>query len=450
MLFPLALKLLGPFSHHFSGTMTGVSVDSRETRPGDLFFALPGNVTDGHVFLDEVARKGAFGAVISKDYQGPLPPFLPVSRVDDPLQMLQELARLLVREVGAKVIAVTGSIGKTTTKEFIRTILSVGTSVAGTNANNNSQIGLPLSLINSIRGGEQWLVVEMGMTNAGHIRRLIQIAPPDIAIVTMVALVHVENFEDLSQIAKAKAEIFEHSRTTWNLYNADTPHADVLASIGYGKKRSFSTKNDPQAYWSLAIGDGTVTIREGSVQTTLPCPMFPARHVYDNMLAAIATVRTVGLGWDAIEEALPLLTLPKMRLEKKRCQGIWFINDAYNACELSMISALDVLSDHAPARRVAVLGQMRELKTFSEECHRRIGEKALGTADVLYCLGKECEPIVKKWKEAGRSCFWTLSLDELKAQLKEDLEAGDVVLLKGSRANELWKVLDCFAEGSHR
>jgi UDP-N-acetylmuramoyl-tripeptide--D-alanyl-D-alanine ligase len=178
--------------------------------------------------------------------------------------------------------------------------------------------------------------------------------------------------------------------------------------------------------------------------------MFPARHVYENMLAAVAAVRTAGMGWDAIEEALPLLTLPKMRLEKKRYQGIWFINDSYNASEMSMLSALDMLADHAPSRRVAVLGQMRELKAFSEECHRRIGEKTLETADVLYCLGKECEPIVKKWKEAGRVCYWTHSLQELTEQLKKELFVGDVVLLKGSHSNELWKVLDSFSEGTRR
>jgi UDP-N-acetylmuramoyl-tripeptide--D-alanyl-D-alanine ligase len=355
-----------------------------------------------------------------------------------------------ISTLGAKVIAVTGSIGKTTTKDFIRTLLSVGASVTATEANHNSQIGMPLSLINSIRGDEKWLVVEMGMTNAGHIRKLIEIVPPDIALVTMIALVHLENFEGLHQIARAKAEIFESSKTTWNLYNADTPHTDILGACGHGKKRSFSTKGGSGAYWSLDIGDGTVTIREGGVATVLPCPMFPVRHVYENLLAAVAAVRTAGMGWDAIEEALPLLTLPKMRLEKKRYHGIWFINDSYNATEISMMSALEMLSGHAPSRRVAVLGQMRELKAFSEECHRRVGEKALGTADVMYCLGKECEPIVKKWQEAGRTCFWTLSLQELTEHLTAELEAGDVVLLKGSHSNELWKILDSFAEGTHR
>jgi UDP-N-acetylmuramoyl-tripeptide--D-alanyl-D-alanine ligase len=448
MLFQLALRLLGSFSRHFSGTLTGVAVDSREVRPGNLFFALQGKSTDGHKYLDEVVKRKALGAVIRNDYRGPIPPTLPVARVDDPLRILQELARIRVHDLGAKVIAVTGSIGKTTTKEFIRTILSVGNSVTATGANHNSQIGMALSLLNSIRGDEKWLVVEMGMSQAGNIRRLIEIAPPDIALVTMVALVHLENFEDLSQIARAKAEIFESPRTTWNLYNCDTPHANLLGSVGRGKKRSFTTQNDPDAYWSLNFGDGTVIIREGREETTLPCPMFPARHVYENMLAAVAAARTVGIGWDAIEEALPLLTLPKMRLEKKRYQGIWFINDAYNAAEPSMVSALEVLSGHAPSRRVAVLGQMRELKGYSEQCHRRVGEKALAAADVLYCLGKECEPIVKTWKEAGRLCFWTLSLQELAEQLQRELQIGDVVLLKGSRSNELWKVLDSFAEGS--
>ncbi len=450
MLFQLALKHLGPFSHHLSRSFTGVAVDSRNIRAGDLFFALPGAITDGHRYLDEVAKKKAAGAVIRRDFQGPLPSTLPIVRVDDPLTALQELARLRVRELGANIIAVTGSIGKTTTKEFIRTLLSVTTSVTATSANHNSQIGAPLSLLNTIRGDEKWLVIEMGMTCPGHIKKLVELFPPDIALITMVALVHLDNFEGLSQIARAKAEIFESCTTTWNLYSADTPHGDILTSIGSGKKRSFSTKNASHAYWSLSIDDGTVSIREGSSKITLPCPMFPARHVYENMLAAVAAARTGGMGWDAIEEALPLLRLPKMRLEKKRYKGIWFINDSYNAAEMSMLSALDVLAGYAPSRRVAVLGQMRELRDFSKECHRRVGEKALGTVDVLYCLGKECEPIVQTWTEAGRPCFWTTSLPQLVEQLQKELCPGDVVLLKGSRSNELWKVLDSFAEGALR
>ena len=446
MLSQLAQKVLGPFSHPPSGRLTGVSVDSRKLRPGELFFALPGATTDGHHHLQDVASKKPFGAVIRKDCHLPVPPSLPVIRVENTLTALQELARQRIREVKAKVIAVTGSIGKTTTKDFIRTILSASTTVASTSGNHNSQIGVPLCLLNALRGDEQWLVVEMGMTQPGHLRRLIEIAPPDISLITTVALVHLENFDDLAQIARAKAEIFEHPKTTWNLYNGLAPHADILAAVGSGKKRSFATGDDPKAYWSLDIGDGAVTIREGGSATTIPCPLFPARHVYENMLAAVAVARTAGLGWEAIEEALPLLQLPKMRLEKKRCQGMWFINDAYNASELSMISALDVLAGHAPSRRVAVLGQMKELKSFSEECHRRVGEKALGAADVLYCLGKECEPLVQTWEKAGRRCFWTLSLQTLIDELKKTLAAGDVVLLKGSHSNELRKIVDSFAE----
>jgi UDP-N-acetylmuramoyl-tripeptide--D-alanyl-D-alanine ligase len=443
-------RLLGPFSRYLEKPVTGFAVDSRKLRPGDLFFALPGAVSDGHKYLQDILALGASGAVIRADYTGPLPNHLPVVRVEDPLRALQRLAQERVREVGAKVVAVTGSIGKTTTKEFIHTLLSVEHRVTETAENYNSQIGMSLSLMNSIKGDEEWLVVEMGMSNESEIRRLIDIVPPDIAVITMVALVHMENFNTLADIARAKAEIFESHRTTWNLYNADTSHADVLSSSGHGRKRAFSTKGDPSAFWSLDIGDGSVILHEGGEEIILPCPLFPARHIYENMLAAIAVARTAGMEWDAIEEALPLLRLPKRRLEKKRYQGIWFINDSYNAAEPSMVSALEVLSGHAPSRRIAVLGQMRELKNFSEECHRRVGQKALGTADSLYCLGAECGPMIDVWKGAGRPCFWTTSLDELTERLHKDLQNGDVVLLKGSRSNELWKVVDSFMEGSNR
>lgn len=433
---------------HFWHPPERVCVDSRLLCPGELFFALPGEVSDGHMFLEEAAKKGASGAVIRSDYTGDVPSGLSIVRVNDPLRLLQDVAQHLVADSKGKIIALTGSIGKTTTKEFIRTILGVRHKVFATHGNQNSQIGLALSLINGLKGDEEWLVVEMGMTQPGHIRRLIEIAPPDIALVTMVALVHSENFQTIEQIAQAKAEIFEHPKTLWNLYNGETACAELLSSVGRGIKRSFSVHGD--SFWSLAVGNGFITIREGGLSYQIPCPLFPATHVYENVIAAIAASRTANATWEDIELAMPSLRLPERRLEKRELGGVWFINDSYNACELSMISALGVLSEYAPSRRVAVLGQMRELGGFSKMCHERVAETALTTTDVLYCLGQECEPMVRVWKAAGRDVFWSHSFDELVIKLKQDLQIGDVVLLKGSRSNNLWKVLDHFVEEKNR
>ena len=444
MLSRLATSLFGPFSFRLNEAANGVAVDSRLVQPGGLFFALRGARADGHRFLHEVAQKGAFGAVIRRDFTGEVPESLPVVRVDDPLMALQSLAKARVSEVGARVAAITGSVGKTTTKEFARTLFSAACSITATRGNNNSQIGMALSLLNDIRGDEQWLIVEMGMTEAGEIRKLTEIVLPEISMVASVAPVHAEFFDNVEQIAKAKAEIFEHPGTVWGLYNADTLHPEILRSTGPCQKRAFSLRGDPEAYWTLQVYEETISVREGREWFEFPRPSFPAPHVYDNLLAALALARTALIPWEAIRQALPALQLPKRRLEMVQKNGVLFINDAYNACEVSTLSALDVLARHAPARRVAVLGQMNELGPISEECHRRVGEKSLEAADVLFCLGLECKPIVDLWRSAGRSCEWASSLHELTEALRVQLKEGDVVLLKGSRLNELWKCVDVY------
>lgn len=428
----------------FSNEIGKVMVDSREIRGGELFFAIPGRVTDGHHFLQEVKDKGVRGAVIRNDYTGFIPEGLHVIRVDDPLKALQDLAKAVVKKLNAKIIAVTGSVGKTTTKEFIRTILSQNHSVAATTGNYNTEISLPMSLINEIHGDEKWVVAEMGMTKPGHIRFLTDIAPPDIALVTTVAHVHAMNFHSLEDIARAKAEIFECAKTEWNVFNEDIGYSHIFRHIGSGRKRSFSRTQ--KAFWTLEEAENQLIVRECGEAYYLPKPVFPAKHVYDNLLAAISACRAGEVGWDEIQGAMEKLRLPERRLEKVQRKGVVFINDSYNACELSMLSALDVLSSQKSARRIAVLGQMGELGKFSVGCHQRVAMRALDAADELYCLGVDCEPMVEEWKKVNRQCFWTTSLSELVEKLQKDVQKGDVVLLKGSKSNKLWKVIDNFVE----
>ena len=398
-----------------------VCVDSRNIQPGDLFFALPGACTDGHNYLDHAQKNRASGAIINKSYSGPIPQHLPVIRVDDTLCALQALAEELVRRINPTVVAITGSYGKTITKDFASTFLSRSNKTASTPGNQNSQIGLPLSILNTLRSDTPYLVVEMGMDQAGGIRRLTKIAPPDIALVTTVGLAHSGNFESLADIAHAKAEVFEHPKTSICLFNADAPHADLLSSKAKSDRRSFSMHEKSGVFWSLSIRKNMLFVTEDSAVFQLPCPQFTSSHVYENLLAAIATVRSAGVSWEDIENTLSSLKLPERRLQPISLNGIHFINDSYNASEVPTRSALTVLSAYAPARRVAVIGQMVNLGRFSLECHYRVGLHALTSADVLYCLGEECEAIVNVWKEAGRSVFWTLSLDELTEQLKNDL-----------------------------
>jgi UDP-N-acetylmuramoyl-tripeptide--D-alanyl-D-alanine ligase len=423
----------------------GVYIDSRELVKGQLFFALKGSVHDGHSFLHEVAANGAVACVINKNYQGSMPN-LPIIKVDDTLLALQELAKSHVEQSRSKIISVTGSIGKTTTKDFIHTLLSAKYKVASSLKNQNSQVGLMLSLLNRVSGNEDYIVLEMSMTHEGNIKRLVEIAPPDIAVVTTIALVHAENFPDgLEGIARAKAEIFSSNKTYLGIINDDSPFSSILMAAGSCQKKKYSSYPQSTANWLMDVNTHTLLVTEEGTSIELPKNDFGAPHVFTNCLASIACARSCGMNWEEIKLAMPYLTLPKQRLETIRKQGITFIDDSYNASEPSMKAALSfVAAMKCPGKKVAIIGQMKELGKFSEECHKRVGEHAIDCVDHVVCFGEECAPVVDVWKQAGKKIDWFLSFDKLLMHLRVLLEQEDLVLLKGSRSNQLWRILDAF------
>ncbi len=420
-----------------------VAVDSRAVKSTDLFIALPGNQTDGHLFLHEVKEKGVKKAIIRADFSGTIPEGLEVIRVPDTLQALQNMAKERMKQASGKVLALTGSVGKTTTKEFIRTLSEAQWKTFATEGNQNSQVGLSQTIVNNVKGDEDVLIIEMGMTNRGHIKKLMQIAPPDIALITQVALMHPVLFEDgLEGIAKAKAEIFSHPRTKLGLINLDTEYTQLLFQTGFFPKKSFSSQGNKQADLLLEIGEKSLVFIEKGKKIEAPKPNFPVRHVYDNLLAAVAAVRALDMPWEILIKTIGTLKLPERRLELIRKGSVDCINDSYNAGEMSMKSGLDYLGSFKPRRRVAILGQMRELGRFSAECHRRVGQHALERADVLLCLGEECGPLVEVWKQAKRPVEWAMTFDQLKDIVAKNVQKDDVLLLKGSRSNGMWRVLE--------
>ena len=218
--------------------VTGFAVDSRLVKQGNLFFALKGAHVDGHQFLSAAAVNGAVAAVVNESYNGPDFGLLLI-KVPDPLIALQELAKSVLQQRKSKIVAVTGSLGKTTTKDFITTLLKSKYSVSCSPGNSNSQIGLPLTILNHTDGAEDVLVLEMGMTHSGQIKQLLQIAPPDIAVMTTVALVHAGNFNSLEDIARAKAEVLTHPKTTLGVIPHDVLLYDEIRNTGTCQKISF-------------------------------------------------------------------------------------------------------------------------------------------------------------------------------------------------------------------
>lgn len=422
------LNCEGVFS---SSLLQGYCIDSRALKTGELFFALKGEKVDGHDFLREVKQKGAFAAVISKEYRGD-DYGLTLLCVEDPLHALQELAKNVLSHSSSRVVAITGSLGKTSTKEFTKTLLSTKYCVAASPGNSNSQVGVPLAILNHSTGKEDILVLEMGMTAPGHISRLIQIAPPEVAVITTVALVHACYFESLEEIAKAKGEIFSHLTTQLGIVHRDIAHFADICQIGSCRKISFSTTS-PADY------------QLETIKISLDSLPIPGKHNFHNLLAAIAVARYFNIEWEEIQQAIASLVLPDRRLQFVRHKDILFLNDSYNAAELSVKAALETLPPpQEKGRKIAVLGSMLELGKFSDGCHQRVGEFALGHVERMYCLGEECLPIYEIWKKAGRPVQLFKTRADLVGCLKNDLKALDVVLLKGSRAKELWKILEEF------
>ncbi len=432
-------KLLN-FPCENDSAVNGVCVDSRLAHPGDLFFALPGAKVDGHAFVEEAFSKGAVGAIVKKGYDGKSKGHL--IYVDDVLDTLQTLAKNLLAQWHPKIVAVTGSLGKTTTKEFITSLLRPNYRVSSTPGNSNSQIGVPLSLINYCTGEEEVLVIEMGMTHRGDLAKLVKIAPPDIAVITTTAFVHACNFEDLADIGRAKAEIFSHPRTTLGIMDRAIENYGELLHVGQCRKISFALDISAADYNLHAAKDVIlITAPEGQIYMD-PLPL-PGRHNLHNFLSAAIVARQLGLAWDDIRAAMPALTLPERRMQFIEKNGILFVNDSYNAALKSVKAALDCLPNPRPGgKRVAILGEMLELGKLSEQYHREVAEYALDFIDHMFCFGKDCAFVKEVWKEAGRPVEWHLERAGIVPALRKVIQPGDIVLLKGSRAKEVWKILD--------
>lgn len=422
--------------------VAGVSVDSRLTVRGDLFFALPGAQVDGHHFLSEAAAKGAVAAVVKSDYVGPTHG-MALMHSEDVLATLQLLAHNFIKHGRTKIAAITGSVGKTTTKDFITALLKSRYKVSSSPGNSNSQIGLPLALLNHSTLEEDFLILEMGMTLPGQIAKLVQIAPPLVAIVTSVALVHACNFDSIEDIARAKAELFSHPYTQLGIYPKEYNFGDVFSATGTSRKLAFSTKLSTADYFLDTRQDKMTLFTHSGWLSRFPILNIPGEHNRHNFLAAAIAARHLGMTWEEIRCAQMSLVLPERRMQIIEKDGLVFVNDSYNASEISLKSALSSLpSPRGSGRKIAVIGEMLELGKFSKQCHLAVGEHALNCVEKMFCLGQECAPIYECWQKAGRQVFWAMErallVDALRAQLKAD----DVVLLKGSRSNGLWNVLE--------
>ncbi len=410
--------------------ISNYQIDSRLVTDGTLFFALPGERVDGHLYLQEVRERGGVAAVVSKGYAGP-GHGLELLGVEDVGESLRELARQWVQDRPARIVGITGSVGKTTTKECVAALLGEKFRTGKSPASYNTKVTLPLTLLNR-QGDEEVLVLEMGASEPGDIRRLIEIAPPEIAVITKVALCHVGQYPGgLAQILEEKATIFSHASTRLAVY-------DHSLQLSLAVERVTFSLEDRAADYFLSAIEGKYIVDERGVRAYAFELPFKEGHLLHDFLAAVAVARSLGLSWDEIQQRVAFIERPKMRFERFEKNGIVFINDAYNANPESMRAALAHFPETKEGgKKIAVLGTMKELGAFSEGEHREIGRFAQKFVDHLIVLGEEATPLYEGFQEVKKPAELYLQLSDVAARLQELMSPGDAVLVKGSRSLEM-------------
>lgn len=426
----------------------GVSTDSRKILPGSVFIALSGENFDGHTFAGAALEKGAAGVIAAQPLSIKLPDNAFVIQVEDTLQALQDIARYHRLRYAIPVIAVTGSNGKTTTKDMIAAVLAQKYVTLKTEANFNNEIGLPLTLL-SLREEHQVAVVEMGMRGLGEIKELAKIAVPNMAVVTNVGETHMELLGSKENIALAKAELVEFLGEKGIAFlNGDDRLVKRMAERCKGEVVYYST-DSPAAVQAtdirLVAGDKTiVTVKAGEKQFPVTIPV-PGRHNAINAMAAIAVALSLGMTESEIQQGLLNFVPSAMRLDIRLThQGYKLLNDVYNASPLSMRSAVDTLNDIAAGRKIAVLGDMLELGDISTGAHLQVGKYVAEQGiDALFTLGEQGKYMAEGARQAARKPDYVVSfttIEPLMEKLSAFVKAGDTILVKGSRGMRMERV----------
>ncbi len=424
---------------------TGWSIDSRTARPGDVFFALRGPNHDGHDYVREVLGKGAIAAVVDLDMDVPAQAG-EIFRVPDVLRALQKLASFARANWGGEVIGVTGSAGKTTTKDIIAEMLSEAGPVAKNEGNLNNHVGLPLSLLR-LDESARVAVMEMGMNHAGEIRTLAHIAKPRVGVVTNVGWAHIEAFESIDGIAAAKRELIDELPADGTaVLNADdlrvASFRDSFAgrSVLYGQSAQAEVRAEDVKY-SL----DRVRFRVGDVpfETQLT-----GRHNVSNILAGLAVAQVQGIDLARLTGRVRSLRPAKMRGERFDHQGILIYNDCYNSNPDAVRAMVDVLRDTPARGRIAILGEMLELGRWAEPLHRDVGNYVAESGiNVLIGIRGAARLMVDAAQLAGLRTDAAFFLDDPReaGRLARSLaQPGDAILFKGSRGVRVELALEEF------
>mgnify|MGYP001380796913 CR=1 FL=1 len=440
---------------------TGVSIDSRTVEQGDLFIAISGPNFDGHDYVKSALENGAAAAVVAQEIEAGAD--APLLKVKDTFAALNDLGRAGRDRSVAKIIAVTGSVGKTGVKEALGQLLSGQGRTSYSRGSFNNQFGVPLSLAR-LPQNANYAVFELGMNHAGELTPLSQMVRPIVAIVTTVEPAHIEFFSTVDDIARAKAEIFnglEKGGTA--ILNRDNEYFELLAdaanAAGAGKVIGFGAHDEAQFKlldFVLKSGGSTVEASFNGYRFTYQLAM-PGRHWVMNSLAVLAAVEAVGADVFAAARAFAQIKPPKSRGERHIIPvgdgTIELIDDSYNASPVSIAAALEVLAqtELGPSgRRIAALGDMRELGDKSADLHRGLAAHVIAAGvDLVYAAGPEMKHLCDALPETI-GVVHTPDSDQLIQPLLDEIQPGDVVLVKGSAGSLMGKVVDALKKNVDR
>lgn len=424
----------------------GYSIDSRTIQSGELFFAVKGERLDGHDFVEQALKNGAIAAIVRKDQWARYGSKAGLLTVDDTLAALQTLATA-VRKLWGKIgIGITGSMGKTTTKEAMAHLLSVRYRVHRSKGNFNNHFGLPLGLL-TLEPEYDLAVIEMGMSHAGEIAALARIALPNEGVVTSVGPVHLEFFDSVAGIARAKYELIEalpHGSTA--VLNGDDEYVSQFGRDFKGKVIVFGLKAaaDVRAENIELLGpEGTrFDLVTQGVRQSVRSPLLGKHNVY-NVLAAAAVALEHGISPSEIAGALPSLQPADQRGQVVQLGNITVLNDCYNSSPKALMAAVDTLAAMPARRRIVVAGEMLELGPTGEQLHRECGRYIAGKKlDFLLGVRGLAKPMVDAAREAGVAAEFVATPEEAGDWLARETRDGDAVLLKGSRGVKLEKALE--------
>lgn len=427
----------------------GVTTDTRKVEEGMLFVALKGEKFDGHDFIAQAAQKGAIGAIVNKDYDVSLLEDVDIDilAVDDTLKAYQDLAKFWRSKFSIPVIGITGSNGKTTTKDLTAAVLSGKWNVLKTQANFNNEIGLPMTLL-QLNKTHDAAVVEMGMRGLGQIKALTEIAKPTIGVITNVGETHLELLGTIENIAKAKSEMAQAIEINGKvILNADDEHVANMREVTKARAVYFGINHmaDVKAFDIKTVEGGRTEfeaiVGENTAHFTLN--MLGIHNVY-NCLAALAVGYACGLTIEEMQKGLASFKPTAMRFEYKKISDFNIINDAYNASPMSTEAALKNLAQVAQGRKILVMGDMFELGSVEIAAHENVAQQAKQEGvDVLITRGSLTKNTARKARELGIADVYECeSHEEAAAVLQKILQKGDTVLFKGSHGMHMEKIIE--------